>query len=341
MALSIPFLTVLMAWMGMQSDTNNTTNNKMANNGNRASYTLRPLTRSFGAEAIGMDLSRADLHNASFTNQLKADLVHYRALLFRQQSLTGQRQVDISKVLGTIESTFYQHPKSPHPDIFRVSNHENEGCTQVGRSGWHIDGTFQMRPFMYQTMYFESVAEGGDTYFVPLKEFYQSLPPATQERYNRLWMVSNRRHKPVIHPLVYQHPFRPSQEPTMLFHCGEPFVKGWLEDEELPDDTQPSEEDKDGAVSNSRRQQQHMLPPRPLQEELSREIEARLDDIGLRMQWQPGDFLITDNLGLAHYASPGTQADWERVGLRILHRTTIVGGPETVPQKSDGRRSFV
>ena len=323
---------------------------KATTTGSRLFYTLRPLTHSFGAEATGIDLSTIDLHNESLANQLKEDLIDHRALLFRGQSLTGQRQVDISKLLGTIESTFYKHPKSPHPDIFRVSNNEEEGCTQVGRSGWHLDGTFQPRPFMYQTMYFVSVAEGGDTYFVPLAEFYRSLPQATRDRYDRLWMVSNKR-RPVIHPLVYQHPFRPNQEPTMLFHCGEPFVRGWLLDDELDEETEDDNKRQTEEGTSINKQEHHqtphqpsqrMMPARPLQDELTHEIESRLDAIGgLKMKWQIGDFLITDNLGLAHYASPGTQVDHERVGLRILHRTTIVGGPETVPQKADGRRSFV
>ena len=48
-----------------------------------------------------------------------------------------------------IESTFYNHPASPHRDIFRVSNDPAEGCTGVGRTGWHIDGSFQERPFSH------------------------------------------------------------------------------------------------------------------------------------------------------------------------------------------------
>ena len=77
-----------------------------------------------------------------------------------------------------------------------------------------------------------------------------------------------------------------------------------------------------------------------IQDELTQKIESKLDDLGLRMKWQAGDFLITDNLGLAHYASEGTQGCAEDVGLRVLHRTTIVGGMETVPRKNDGRKSF-
>ena len=45
----------------------------------------------------------------------------------------------------------------------------------------------------------------------------------------------------------------------------------------------------------------------------------------LLMQWQPGDFIISDNLAVAHEASPQTQMTVSDVGLRIMHRTTIAG----------------
>ena len=43
------------------------------------------------------------------------------------------------------------------------------------------------------------------------------------------------------------------------------------------------------------------------------------------MQWKPGDFIITDNLAVAHEASPQTQMAVKDVGLRVMHRTTIAG----------------
>jgi alpha-ketoglutarate-dependent taurine dioxygenase len=73
---------------------------------------------------------------------------------------------------------------------------------------------------------------------------------------------------------------------------------------------------------------------------LTKDLDSKLDELGMRMQWEQGDFMISDNLGLVHYASGGTQADWSEVGLRILHRTTIAGGPETIPKSLDGKCSF-
>jgi len=285
-----------------------------------AFYTLRPLTKRFGAEVLGCDLKSIDF-SPVFIARVKEDLREHRVLLFRKQDLSGQRQVDFSAKLGRIESTFYKHPRSPHPDIFRVSNDESEGCTNVGRTGWHLDGTFMETPFMFQTMYFPSVAEGGETWFIPLKELYESQDSSTRERWDRMWMITGKREAP-IHPLVYKHPFR--GDPTMCFHCGEPFVSAFA----IDNATAPTAE---------RQLQRELLEPGPVQKELTTAIEVILDEYGIRMKWEAGDMTINDNLGLAHYATPGTQGNRDQVGLRILHRTTIMGGEETIPKKKDGR----
>lgn len=315
------------------------------------SYNVRPLNPHFGIEGLDIDLSDPNLlstndndnnNSNKFISQLKKDLIQHRAVLFRKQNLSGQRQVDISNALGIVKSTFYKHPKSPHPDIFRVSNDEAEGCRNVGRSGWHIDGTFQTMPFKYQTMYFPSVmadGRGGDTYFVPLKELYDSFTQEERERYDKLWMVTGRREAPV-HPMVYRHPYRPGEEETMLFHCGRPFASGFYCDADA-DAAEGSNNDTTGGsrvvngVDTSK-----MTHPAVVQDHLTNQIESKLDEFGIRMKWEEGDFLIVDNLGLAHYASEGTQENVDAVGLRILHRTTIVGEGYAVPRKLDGRRSF-
>lgn len=42
-------------------------------------------------------------------------------------------------------------------------------------------------------------------------------------------------------------------------------------------------------------------------------------------QWKEGDFVITDNLAVGHFASANAIRPRSEVGLRILHRTTIGG----------------
>ena len=56
---------------------------------------------------------------------------------------------------------------------------------------------------------------------------------------------------------------------------------------------------------------------------LKRELEDPKHNI--TVEWEEGDFALVDNLALAHYAVPGTQASSAENGLRILHRTTVKG----------------
>lgn len=269
-----------------------------------------------------MALDGTEPLSPKLVQKLKEDMGKYRVMVFKGQGqISGARQVQISAQLGEIESTFYKHPRSPHPDIFRVSNDEREGCTGVGRTGWHIDGTFQPMPFKYQTMHLHSVIEGGDTWFVPLKEFYEMQDDETKARWDRLWMITGRGQR--AHPLVYKHPVR--GDTTLMFHCGEPFCAGWGQDDQNADST--------------KREVKEVLDSRSIQDELTRKLDVAIDKIGVKMSWEEGDFAINDNLGNCHYAPPGTQNPQRQAGLRILHRTTMAG--ETMPTKEDGRTSFV
>ncbi len=54
------------------------------------------------------------------------------------------------------------------------------------------------------------------------------------------------------------------------------------------------------------------------------------------LQWEAGDFIISDNLAVGHLASPDTQLPREEVGLRVMHRTIVKGTyrPDRVPYHS-------
>jgi len=285
-----------------------------------APYTTTPILPHFGIYVTGLSLENP--LPPEIVERIKEDMRKHRVVVFRGQApISGARQVEISRQLGQIESTFYKHPRSPHPDIFRVSNDESEGCTNVGRTGWHIDGTFQAKPFKYQTMHFHSLCDGGETWFVPLNEFFEMQDEETKQRWNKQWMITGRGQ--YAHPMVYKHPVR--GDATLMFHCGKPFCSGWGVD--------------DDAAEPRKRKVKNMIRSDVVQDELTRKLDDAVDKIGVKMKWQVGDFAINDNLGNCHYAPPGTQSTRSSSGLRILHRTTIAG--EEVPTKDDGRSSFI
>jgi len=132
----------------------------MASTDKHSFYQLSPL--KLGVEVRGINLQE-DVPQ-SVVDQIRQDVHKNYILVFRDQGiLSGKRQVEISRWFGELDSTFYRHPRSPDPDVFRVSNDNNEGCTQVGRTGWHIDGSFQPAPFAYSIYHIVNVPEKGDT----------------------------------------------------------------------------------------------------------------------------------------------------------------------------------
>lgn len=276
-------------------------------------YRTAPLHPRFGVEVRGVDLS-ADV-GAAAVDAIRADVARHRLLVFRDQGVvSGARQVEIARWFGELESTFYKHPRSPHPDVFRVSNDPAEGCTGVGRTGWHVDGSFQRAPFSHALYHIVACTpRTGATAFAPLGEVLAALPPEARARWERLSMLSDRR-SPDAKPLVYSHPA--TGRDTLLFHTG--MIAAFVWDAGTP-----------RARATDARETAALLE----------EIEAQFRGAGggyselvYAHAWRPGDFIIADNAALGHEATPETQRPRAEVGLRVMHRCTLAG--TTPPRKS-------
>ncbi|XP_022246964.1 uncharacterized protein LOC106463679 isoform X2 [Limulus polyphemus] len=231
-------------------------------------------------------------------------------MVFRGQGIVeGKRHIQISQWFGELESTFYRHSKSPDLDIFRVSNVSSEGCTNVGRTGWHIDGSFMKAPFSHSLYHIISVPKKGDTVFAPLTELIEGLSCEKYHRWERLWMVSDRQES-IIHPLIYSHPV--TKKKVMCFHLG--MTKEFLWDYETPQQLRTTDAETIEIL-----------------EEIHQEFVKDNKAIQYSHKWEPGDFIISDNLAVGHEASPETQYHPSDVGLRVMHRTTVKG--QHVPTK--------
>ena len=125
------------------------------------SYLITPLPL-FGVNVHGINLNNKV--EPDMIEKIKGDVARYGLLVFREQGVvSGERQVEISRWFGELDSVFYKHPRSPHPDVFRVSNDRTEGCTGVGRTGWHIDGSFRECPYGFSIYHMVSIPSKGDT----------------------------------------------------------------------------------------------------------------------------------------------------------------------------------
>mmetsp|Transcript_33328 Transcript_33328/g.83957 ORF Transcript_33328/g.83957 Transcript_33328/m.83957 type:complete len:326 (+) Transcript_33328:321-1298(+) len=264
-------------------------------------YNLAPLP-IVGAVVEGVDL------NAPVSEDLAATITHdafeHSLLLFRGQGkVSGDRQCEISRWFGEIESRpFGKHPRSPNTDVFRVSNVAAEGCTGVGRTGWHIDGSFMDAPYQVSCYHMHAVPTRGATAFVSLEALINRMSDDQRSKWDRLWMCSDRQTGPQ-HPVLYKHPV--TGRSTMCLHLG--MTRGFIWDKGTPDSRVTGEAETEALLGEL--------------EQLLQENE----DLVYRHEWKDGDFLITDNLALAHEATPETQLPVSQVGLRILHRTTVAG----------------
>ena len=263
-------------------------------------YQLIPI--KLGCEVRGIRLDEAVSDDV--ISMIREDVTKHRLLVFKnQEHLTPEQHLAVGRWFGEIESTFYDHPKSPHRDIFRVSNDRSEGCTNVGRTGWHIDGSFQEAPFSHSIYHIISVPTSSSTVFAPLTEIIENLAPEKKAFWDRLWMVSDRRSGPK-HPLIYTHP--ESGKPTLCFHLG--MTERFLLDMGLKTEKYLSPSETEEVL-----------------ESIHHEFVKNDGEVQYRHSYEAGDLIVSDNLAVGHEASPDTQLPRDKIGLRVMHRVTIAG----------------
>jgi len=263
-------------------------------------YQLIPI--KLGCEVRGITLSGG--LSDDVIAMIKKDVTQHRLLVFKnQEHLTPEQHLTVGRWFGDIESTFYNHPKSPHRDIFRVSNDRSEGCTNVGRTGWHIDGSFQEAPFSHSIYHIISVPTVSATVFAPLTDIVENLDPEKKALWDRLWMVSDRRSGPK-HPMIYKHP--ESGKPVLCLHLG--MTEGFLKDLGKKEQKYLTQEETEEVLNG-----------------IHHEFVKNDGAIQYKHKYDPGDLIVTDNLAVGHEASPDTQLSREKIGLRVMHRVTIAG----------------
>ncbi len=191
---------------------------------------IRPLCRAFGAEIVGVDLSRpvddqlyAEIYAAFLESQL---------LLFRDQDLPPASQVALGQRFGEVQvHVMNQYHADGFPELYFLSNLDHKGepsgkHPDKGTLAWHTDGSWRrvtgQATFLYSV---EVPKEGGETHFCDMYAAYEALSDVMKQRLEGMRAVHNldfsrsRRHAedpmteaqkraapPVDHPVVRTHP---------------------------------------------------------------------------------------------------------------------------------------
>lgn len=279
-----------------------------------ASIRIQPIPGPLGAEVTGLDLSEP-IDAEDLARIRRAHLDHH-VLVFREQRITPQQQIDFSRRFGPLQiHVLHQFQLPGHPEIMIVSNiRENGQPIGLGDAGifWHSDLSYVEKPSLGSMLHAQELpATSGDTLFANMHLAWDTLPPnlkkqveglqaehSYQKKYEALRERSPWRPKltqeqvdkvrPVVHPVVRTHPETGRRALFVSEHFTTRIVG-------LPEDE-----------SNDLLQQLFAHSVRP--EHIYRHV------------WQARDMVFWDNRSLMHLAS-GCPDDQRRK----LYRTTIEG----------------
>jgi taurine dioxygenase len=267
-----------------------------------------------GAEILGLDLNRP-LSQRDFQRIHKAHLDHH-LLVFRDQRITPQQQVDFSRRFGPLQIHVLRNFQlASNPEVLIISNIiEDDKPIGLGDAGhfWHSDLSYKETPSLGSMLHAQELPEeGGDTLFANMHLAWDTLPAALRNavqgaraehsyltQYEELRRRSPFRPaltqaqldevKPVVHPVVRTHPETGRKALFVSEHFTTRIV-GIPEDES-----------------------------RALLDQLF--AHSVLPEHVYRHRWAPHDMVFWDNRSLMHLAG-GTPPHLRRK----LYRTTIEG----------------
>ncbi|MFO1107662.1 MAG: TauD/TfdA family dioxygenase [Bradyrhizobium sp.] len=280
----------------------------------------RPLAPAIGREVIDLDLSKP-LDDATF-EEIKGLFNDSGILLFRNQNLTEEQHIALSRRFGPLQShVLKDYLKSSHPEILVVSNILDDKGRPIGIGDagqlWHSDTSYLAEPCHCSLLYAREIPapDGersyGDTAFATLVGPFEALSPDMKNKiankravhsyeayYIRRQTEGSKRPSltkqqkdetpDVVHPLVRPHPITGR---NTLF-VNESYTVRILDMKEAESDAL-----------------------------LSELIAFGIDDrFVYRHKWRKGDLILWDNWSTQHLAI----GDYALPQRRLLHRTTVL-----------------
>lgn len=180
---------------------------------------VRPMTPAIGAEILNIDLGAPDI--AGRVPEIRAALLRYGVIFFREQDLTPDRHIAFARQFGELEI----HPATPrdqtHPEVLRIAHGPN---SRGQENNWHSDVTWRECPSLGSILLAREVPEvGGDTLFANMHLAYERLSEQMQRFCEGLTAVHDiarvfarrlgkspeelhEQYPPMRHPVIRTHP---------------------------------------------------------------------------------------------------------------------------------------
>ena len=129
------------------------------------------ISGALGAEISGIDLKDTSSDNIQVIKNL---LFEHKVIFFRNQNITHQEQVNLSRCFGPLETHAYVKGLEDFPEIVRIIKEPNE--KNNWGEGWHSDVSYNPEPTMAVILKSVEIPPiGGDTMFANMELAYETL----------------------------------------------------------------------------------------------------------------------------------------------------------------------
>lgn len=262
---------------------------------------VRPMTPAIGAEILNIDLGAPDI--AGRVPEIRAALLRYGVIFFREQDLTPDRHIAFARQFGELEIHPATPRDQPHPEVLRIAHGPN---SRGQENNWHSDVTWRECPSLGSILLAREVPEvGGDTLFANMHLAYERLSEQMQRFCEGLTAVHDiarvfarrlgkspeelhEQYPPMRHPVIRTHP--ETGERAIYVNTGfTSHIEGL------------SKQESDWLL-------QHLY-------DTARDVE-----IQCRFRWRPGSIAFWDNRVCQHLAV----SDYFPA-RRVMERVTIAG----------------
>jgi alpha-ketoglutarate-dependent sulfate ester dioxygenase len=270
---------------------------------------VRPMTGHIGAEVFGVDLARPI--DPAAVAELRATLLRWKVLFFRDQHITPEQQIAFGRLFGEVTPG---HPTLPtldgHPEILPLDSRRYRSLGDVRfENRWHTDVTFVRNPPMGSILRGVIVPPyGGDTQWTNLVTAYETLSAPLRDFIDRLHAV----HLNQLHVEYGKRSKLADQFATSPYVSIHPVVRVHPETGERALFVNPNFTRNIVELGNAE----------------SRGILALLYEhlaspaFTVRFRWQPDSIAFWDNRATAHLVP----ADLAHLDFdRVMHRITLAG----------------
>jgi alpha-ketoglutarate-dependent 2,4-dichlorophenoxyacetate dioxygenase len=284
---------------------------------------IRQLHPLFVGEVSGIDLSRPV--DEATRDDIVAALDRYAVLVFHDQKLTDERQIEFSGMFGPLGRTAivtrkdYTPRLNPHfTDISNLDENnrilelnDRRRMVALGNRLWHTDHAFRPIPSKYSLLHAHAVPpEGGETEFADMRAAWDELPD---------------RRKAQVEGMIAMHSLLYSREVLGFTDYAPEEVDAFPPAPHPLVRTHPGSGRKALYVASYASEIRGMPVPdgRMLLRDLTEHATQR--KFVYTHHWKVGDLLMWDNRSLMHRAG-----DYDMTQRRDLRRTTVMQTEPTV-----------